>query len=72
MTPKFGACVKQLRVARGMSLQALADKAGCTKPHLWDLENGNSNNPTIGTLTGLAKALNVPVMRLVKAWRPVQ
>lgn len=44
----------------GLSLQDLATRAGITKAHLWDLEQGRSVNPTIQTLAGLAAALAIP------------
>lgn len=44
----------------GMSLQIVANRAGITKSHLWNLEQGRSNNPTIRTVYRLAKALNIP------------
>jgi transcriptional regulator with XRE-family HTH domain len=44
----------------GISLQDLATRAGITKTHLWDLEQGRSVNPTVQTLIGLANALAIP------------
>ncbi len=32
--------IKELRGSRKLSLQALADKAECSKPHIWELEKG--------------------------------
>ncbi|MEH3120223.1 MAG: helix-turn-helix transcriptional regulator [Methylorubrum populi] len=51
--------MKELRVARGLSLQALADNANLTKSHVWELENGRARNPTIGTAVSIATALGV-------------
>jgi transcriptional regulator with XRE-family HTH domain len=65
---EYGELLKRLRAKRQMSLQDLADKAGCTKPHIWEMENGHSCNPTIGTLSSLARALGVPLSRLTKPW----
>jgi DNA-binding XRE family transcriptional regulator len=47
-----------------MSLQQVADRAGITKSHMWELENGRSVNPTIATVNGLAKALGIPFVEL--------
>jgi len=44
----------------GFSLQDVADRAGITKSHLWDLEQGRSVNPTVRTIHGLAEALCLP------------
>ena len=50
---------RELRDARGLSLQAVADRAGLTKSHIWELEQGRSRNPTISTAVSLARALGV-------------
>jgi len=42
-----------------MSLQVLADEAGLTKSHVWDLERGRSRNPTVETILNLALALDL-------------
>lgn len=47
-----------------MSLQEVADRAGITKSHMWELEQGRSVNPTIATVHGLAKALGIPFVEL--------
>ncbi len=57
--------LKKLRIARGKSLQELADDVGSSKAHIWDLETGRSKNPSIDLLTHLAKALKVSVADLV-------
>lgn len=51
--------IKTLRAARQLSLQELADRAGCTKSHIWELEQGRSKNPTIGLAVSVANALGV-------------
>lgn len=48
----------------GLSLQTVADRAGITKSHMWEIENGRSVNPTIRTVHGLAKALGIPFVSL--------
>ncbi|MBA4173722.1 MAG: XRE family transcriptional regulator [Ralstonia sp.] len=57
--------LKQLRIARGKSLQELADEVGASKAHIWDLETGRSSNPSIELLTKLAKALKASIADLV-------
>lgn len=44
----------------GMSLQDVADRAGITKSHMWELEQGRAVNPTVWTVYGLSQALGVP------------
>lgn len=57
--------LKQLRIARGKSLQQLADDIGSSKAHLWDLETGRSTNPSLELLIKLSRALKVSVADLV-------
>lgn len=48
-----------LRARRKLSLQEVADRAGLSKSHVWEMENGRSRNPTIDTAVRLAAALGV-------------
>lgn len=48
----------------GLSLQEVADRAGITKSHMWELERGRAVNPTIWTVYGLSRALGVPFSRM--------
>jgi transcriptional regulator with XRE-family HTH domain len=61
---------EELKLARTMadlSLQDVADRSGFTKSHIWEVEQGRARNPTIGFVSGLAKALGVPFLRLAQA-----
>ena len=51
--------MRELRDARGLSLQDVADRAGIAKSHVWQIEQGKSANPTIATTVGIARALGV-------------
>jgi transcriptional regulator with XRE-family HTH domain len=68
--PKFdgsqlGTRIKLLRELRDMSLQSVADAAGLTKSHVWEMEQGKSVNPTVNAVWGLSEALSVsPAMLL--------
>jgi transcriptional regulator with XRE-family HTH domain len=62
----IGARVKRLRSQRGLSQYALAKHSGVSQPYLWELEAGQKTNPGIETLRKLAKALGVPVARLLE------
>lgn len=55
----LGETIKAGRAARSMSLQAVADAAGLTKTHVWQLEQGSCNNPTVKSLLGVATALRL-------------
>lgn len=50
------------RANLGLSLQEVADRAGITKSHMWELEQGRSINPTIRTVHAIAKALGIPFL----------
>ena len=63
---RFGMVLKRLREARGLTQQALADKAKVTDAYIAMLETGVRTNPTIDTLKKLAKALKVPVAELLE------
>ncbi|HEY1980708.1 MAG TPA: helix-turn-helix transcriptional regulator [Xanthobacteraceae bacterium] len=55
--PSMKKTIAASRADFGFSLQDLAERAGITKSHLWDLEQGRSVNPTVKTIHGLAEAL---------------
>lgn len=57
--------LKELRLKKGDSLQALADAIGVSKAHVWELETGKSKNPSIELLTKLAKHFEVSLAQLV-------
>ncbi len=61
----LGARLKALRVANGQSLQDVADAVKASKAHIWDIERGESKNPTMDLLTRLAKHFKVPIATLV-------
>jgi transcriptional regulator with XRE-family HTH domain len=63
----LGEEVKAARAYSRMSLQEVADAAGFTKSHVWEVEAGRARNPTVGLISGLSKALGVPFLRLAQA-----
>ena len=54
---ELGKQVKAYRKILDLSLQDVADRAGLTKAHIWDIEQGRSTNPTMETVCRLAVAL---------------
>ncbi len=65
-TPKqMGRRLKTLREARDMSRAELAERAGITREYVRRLEAG-LQDPTLGTLQKIAKALKTTVAELVK------
>jgi transcriptional regulator with XRE-family HTH domain len=61
----MGDRLRELRLARGESLQKAATPVGCSKPHLWELERGITDNPTLDLLRRLAQHYGVTVSYLI-------
>ena len=57
--------LRTLRLARGLSQAQVAAKAGLSREYLARLETARQD-PTLGTLEKLAKALRVTVTELVR------
>lgn len=61
----FGEKLKELRIRNNKSLQEVADAVGASKAHIWDLEKGNSSNPSLDLLTAIASFFKISVAELV-------
>jgi transcriptional regulator with XRE-family HTH domain len=61
----FGHCVAKQRRAKGLSQEALAEKADLDRTYLSDIERG-VRNPGIRNVVLIAKALGVPASDLLK------
>ena len=61
----LGARLKELRIKKNQSLQDVADAAGASKAHIWEIERGGSKNPTMKLLNKLADHFSVSVSYLV-------
>ena len=59
MASVFGARLRRLREAKGLTLQQVADAVGCTKAYIWELEMKEGQRPTAERVHGLAKVLGV-------------
>lgn len=57
--------MKKLRATAGLSLAQLSKVSGITKPHLWEMESGNSTNPSIDILGKLVKVYGVSIGYLI-------
>ncbi len=57
--------LKQLRADRGITQETLAKKAGLSRVYVTRIETGKQD-PSLTTLTKLAKALKVKVGRLLE------
>ena len=63
---KIAENLKKLRAKKGLSLEKIARLADLSLNTIVKVENGVSTNPTIETLTKIAKALEVGVDDLIK------
>ena len=50
----LGARLTRLRLDKGESLQQVADAVGVSKAHIWELEKGRTDNPSMALVTRLA------------------
>lgn len=62
---QMGIRLKGLRTAKEMSQAALAKRAGLTREYVNKLEAGKQD-PSLTTISALAKALGVPVTALLE------
>jgi transcriptional regulator with XRE-family HTH domain len=62
---EIGARIRDLRAARGLSLSELAHRADVGKTTLSGIESGSRDNPTIGTLSSIARQLDVPLAAIL-------
>ncbi|MBI4391129.1 MAG: helix-turn-helix transcriptional regulator [candidate division NC10 bacterium] len=65
------AALKRWREVRGLSQRALADKSGVGYASIARIETGRQN-PTLGMLARLAKALNATVADLIGEGKPAR
>src|SRR5262245_25343307 len=57
--------LKELRLKRDESLQDVANAVEVSKAHIWELEKGRADNPSMGLVTRLADHFGVSVRYLV-------
>lgn len=57
ITAHMGEYIARRRDALGLSLDALAERIGCSKAHVWELEKGRSKNPTLWMVLALCDGL---------------
>lgn len=61
----LGARIATLRLKRGESLQDVGTAVGVSKAHIWEIEKGNANNPSMGLVERLADHFKVTVAYLM-------
>ena len=62
---KLAARLNQLRLRKAESLQDVATAVGVSKAHIWELEKGRADNPSMGLVTRLAEHFGVSVASLI-------
>lgn len=55
----LGAKLTELRLRKGESLQQVADAVEVSKTHIWGMEKGTTQNPSLDLLKKLAEHFNV-------------
>ena len=65
LVERLGKRIKAVREKRGLTQEALAEKAGVSRGYLARLETGR-HDPAVSTVEKLAKALRVKVTDLLK------
>lgn len=63
-TEQVARAIRRWRQRRGLTQEALATRAGVTRPYLARLEGGQ-HEVRLATLAKIAKALGVPVTKLL-------
>lgn len=61
----IGERIRLLRENAGESLSQAAAHIGTSKPYLWDMERGNTANPTLRMLRGLSAHYGVSVAKII-------
>lgn len=62
----IGSKIRELRTRDRVSLQQLADAVKASKAHIWDIERGESQNPSLELLKRIADFFKVSISDLVE------
>lgn len=63
LSQKFGSCVRELRLAAGMSQAVFGEKSGFYQTYLSRIERGQAN-PSLNAMDVIAKALGLTIFDL--------
>lgn len=63
---RYGERIKQLRKARGMSAEDLAEATGISPATIYRYENGSTEEPKSSMLRKIASALNVDIWQIIE------
>src|SRR5215207_3368420 len=61
----LAARISELRLNSRQSLQDVANAVGVSKAHIWELEKGRTDNPSMALVTRLADHFGVSIRYLV-------
>lgn len=61
MALPFGVRIRELRKAKGYTLDKLAELSGSSKSYIWELENKNPPRPSAEKISKIAEVLGVTV-----------
>ena len=61
----LSARLTRLRLAKRETLQQVADAVGVSKAHIWELEKGRTDNPSMALVTRLADHFGLSLATLV-------
>jgi transcriptional regulator with XRE-family HTH domain len=62
---KFGKNLRRIRAEKGISQGDIVRALGMSRSFVSNIENGKGN-PTLATIAKLAKAVGVPIQKLIK------
>jgi transcriptional regulator with XRE-family HTH domain len=62
----IGSKIRELRTRKKVSLQELANAVQASKAHVWDIERGESKNPSLELLKRIADYFKVSMSDLVE------
>ena len=69
MPTPLGERVRELRLKRGLTLEALAERVGSSKSYMWEIENKPMARPSAEKLARIAEVLGVTTDYLVNEAR---
>ena len=64
-TMKLAKRINRLRIEHEQSLQDVANQVGVSKAHIWEIEKGRTDNPSMNLVQRLADHFDVSVSYLV-------
>lgn len=66
MSTRMASVIRKLRERRGLTQEDLAQRAKVARSYIARLERGHSLNPSLAVVKRLARALKVPIAKLLE------